>query len=95
MGGYVSLVVSEHVITKGVFLLAPALFMPEYKKQNYSDKAYIEIVHGWEDEVIPPENSIRFSKKANCSLHLIAGDHRLNSSIETVERLFLQFLSCA
>ena len=93
MGGYVSLVVTEYVNTKGVFLLAPALFMPEYKKQNYNNKVYIEVVHGWEDDVIPTENSIRFAKGANCTLHLISGDHRLNSSIETVEKLFLQFLS--
>jgi predicted esterase YcpF (UPF0227 family) len=29
MGGYVSLVASEKVAVKGMFLLAPALFMPQ------------------------------------------------------------------
>lgn len=92
MGGYVSLVAAEHVNTKGVFLLAPALFMPDYKQQNYSHMLNLEIVHGWSDDVIPAENSIRFAKDSNCSLHLIAGDHRLNSSIVVVEKLFAQFL---
>jgi predicted esterase YcpF (UPF0227 family) len=93
MGGYVSLVASEQVNVKGLFLLAPALFMKGYKKQNYSHNTQIEIVHGWSDDIIPPENSIRFAKKNDCSLHLISGDHRLNSSIEVVENLFSQFLT--
>lgn len=93
MGGYVSLVASEQVNAKGLFLLAPALFMQGYKKQVYSNETNVEIVHGWSDDVIPPENSIKFAKNICCSLHLISGDHRLNSSIEVVEKLFHQFLT--
>jgi predicted esterase YcpF (UPF0227 family) len=92
MGGYVSLVAAEEVNPKGVFLLAPALFMPGYKVQNYRHKINVEVVHGWSDDVILPENSIQFAKDTNCSLHLIAGDHRLNSSIEVVEKLLSQIL---
>lgn len=92
MGGYVSLVASETVNANGVFLLAPALFMRGYKRQTYSKNTTIEIVHGWSDDIIPPENSIKFAKNIDCSLHLISGDHRLNSSIAVVEKLFLQFL---
>lgn len=93
MGGYVSLVASESVDVEGVFLLAPALFIPGYQQQDYSNGSNVEIVHGWSDEVIPPENSIRFAKSVGCALHLIAGDHRLNSSLAVVEALFSQFLA--
>lgn len=95
MGGYVSLVASEQVHVKGVFLLAPALFINGYKQQTYNPKTNtaIEIVHGWSDDVIPVENSIRFAKNRDCSLHLISGDHRLNSSLVVVEKLFSQFLN--
>lgn len=94
MGGYVSLVASAQLDTKGLFLLAPALYMPGYNIQTYrSNCSNIEIVHGWSDDVIPPEHSIKFARSTNCSLHLISGDHRLNSSIETVKKLFLQFLA--
>jgi len=93
MGGYVSLVASEQVHVKGVFLLAPALFIKGYKKQRYNHNTNIEIVHGWSDDIIPPENSIKFAKSSDCSLHLISGDHRLNSSIAVVEKLFSQFLN--
>ncbi len=93
MGGYVSLVASEYVNAKGVFLLAPALFIPGYKTQEYkTNHKHLEIVHGWSDDIIPPENSIRFAKDAKCSLHLIDGDHRLNSSIKMVTSIFEQFI---
>lgn len=92
MGGYVSLVAAEELSPKGVFLLAPALYMPGYQRQAYVGHQYLEIVHGWADDVIPPEHSIRFAQEAQCTLHLISGDHRLNTSLEQVERLFEQFL---
>ena len=93
MGGYVSQVASERVNAKAVFLLAPALYIPGYRHQVFSsDQQYVEIVHGWSDDVIPPENSIKFAQDVDCTLHLISGDHRLNSSIKVVEDLFRQFL---
>lgn len=93
MGGYVSQVVSQSVNAKGVFLLAPALYIPGYQCHHYEKSASIlSIVHGWSDDVIPPEHSIKFAKEAKCSLHLIDGDHRLNSSIDTVSTLFDQFI---
>jgi predicted esterase len=96
MGGYVSLVVSETVEARAVFLMAPALYIPTWKKQQYHSKSpHIEIVHGWSDAVIPAENSIRYARDADCTLHLINGDHPLNDSIEAVERLFDRFLEGA
>lgn len=93
MGGYVSLVASETVKAKAVFLMAPALYMPGLGQQEYVSKSlHIEIVHGWSDDVIPVENSIRYSKAADCSLHLISGDHALNAEIDVVEVLFDAFL---
>lgn len=92
MGGYVSLLASENSVVQGLFLLAPALFIEGYGVQEHSCSKILEIVHGWSDEVIPVENSIKYAKGADCSLHLISGDHRLNSSLEEVERLFSNFL---
>jgi alpha/beta superfamily hydrolase len=93
MGGYVSLVASDEVKTHAVFLLAPALYIPGYKKQKYcTTHKHLEVIHGWSDDTIPPEHSIKFAKEADCTLHLISGDHRLNSSIKTVEGLFRKFL---
>jgi pimeloyl-ACP methyl ester carboxylesterase len=93
MGGYVSLVAAQTNKPVGVFLLAPALFIPEYKQQTYpTNLKYLEIIHGWSDDIIPVEHSIKYAKQAQCSLHLIDGDHRLNYSIKQVSELFNLFL---
>ena len=94
MGGYVSLAAAQKVDAAAIFLLAPALSMPGYQHQSFDTTGQtIEIVHGWSDDIIPPEHSIKFARKTNSTLHLIAGDHRLNSSIETVKKIFTVFVS--
>jgi len=93
MGGYVALAASEAILTKGVFLMAPALYMPDFERQQHDSRSpHIEIVHGWSDDVIPADHSIRYARGADCTLHLISGDHALNGVIETVEQLFERFL---
>jgi predicted esterase len=98
MGGYVSVVTALQCQAKikGVFVLAPALYMPGYAVQECrfgdDNKFPIEIVHGWSDEVIPPENSYRFAQENRCSLHLLPGDHRLNDALPMIEPLFERFL---
>jgi len=73
--------------------MAPALYMPGYEEREYQSRcSHIEIVHGWSDDIIPAENSIRYAQKADCMLHLVSGDHPLNSSLDIVASLFGQFL---
>jgi len=93
MGGYVSLAASAARPVSALFLIAPALHIPAFKPGQYvSRAAHIEIVHGWSDDVIPAQNSIDYARDADCTLHLISGDHPLNSSIGEVETLFERFL---
>ena len=67
--------------------------MPGYNVQSYRADCPVEIVHGWSDDVVLPENSIRYAQEAKCPLHLIPGDYRLNSSIDVVSELFVGFLA--
>ncbi|WP_298636441.1 YqiA/YcfP family alpha/beta fold hydrolase [uncultured Umboniibacter sp.] len=93
MGGYVSIRNANVPKVKGLFLLAPALYIPGYELQEYFYPHNIDIVHGWSDEVIPYQNSMKYAAGNNVNLHLIEGDHRLNSSLDTVSRLFEAFLA--
>ncbi|HZW13926.1 MAG TPA: YqiA/YcfP family alpha/beta fold hydrolase [Noviherbaspirillum sp.] len=93
MGGWVAAEAATRIEVAGVFLLAPALFMPSYPSQQpVPIRAALEIVHGWGDDVIPVDHSIRFAQAARCALHLLDADHRLNDCIPTLEGLFRQFL---
>lgn len=93
MGGYASLLAAENSSVKGIFLLAPALYLDGYQVQDFAPKAEaISIIHGWSDTTVPVENSIRFAKKHRAALHILDSDHRLYSALDKVEQLFAIFL---
>jgi alpha/beta superfamily hydrolase len=93
MGGYVACVASKQADILGLFLLAPAFYLPDYDRHVFSGlpKA-ISVVHGWDDNVVPVENSIRFSKLNKANLHILNDDHRLENSTGAINNLFAQFL---
>ena len=93
MGGYVATVLSEHLKPSGLFLLAPAFYLPGYANQApvpHADK--VSIVHGWHDDIVPLESSIRFAREHNSTLHIINGEHHLRDNIDTITGLFTLFL---
>lgn len=93
MGGYVSLVASSRVPVAGLFLMAPALYLPGYQEKNFSKpNCPIEIVHGWRDDIVPPEHSIRFAKTTGTTLHLIEDDHRFSAKLDILGELLIPFL---
>jgi pimeloyl-ACP methyl ester carboxylesterase len=93
MGGYVSLAAAPTLHARGVFLMAPALYMPGIPplKRGLPD-CPIALVHGWRDEVIPYEQSMRFANENKLALHLVESDHRLHSAIPFLRHLFQYFL---
>lgn len=94
MGGYVTLQAAKEVPVAGSFILAPAIYMP-----GYADKApqqplpNLTIVHGWQDEIIPVEHSVRFARQQDCTLHLVNDDHRLMNSLPQIELWFSAYLN--
>lgn len=93
MGGWVAAEAAQPLNAHGVFLLAPALYIPSYATQEPQvPAARTEVVHGWDDEVTPCDNAIRFARLRQCTLHLIEGDHRLNVRIPLLRELFDAFL---
>jgi alpha-beta hydrolase superfamily lysophospholipase len=77
MGGHVATAAAAEVGAIGVFVLAPAYYMPGYESLTPpAPDMPITIVHGWNDDVVPVENSIRFARECNASLHILDADHR-------------------
>jgi len=94
MGGYVSLIVSERIKPKGIFLLAPALYINGYQQQKFKqlDVKDFTIIHGWNDKIVPIENSIKYSTSKKCNLHLIPTNHTFSDSFDFLSNHFEQFL---
>jgi alpha/beta superfamily hydrolase len=93
LGAHVSAAASSNVPVRGLFLLAPAFFMPGYEQFTpVPASCPIAIVHGWNDDVVPVENSIRFAKMYKAELHILDSDHRLTANVSQICELLDQFL---
>ena len=93
MGGYVATRVSQDTAVRGLFLIAPALYRQTYSLDERAPQARaISIIHGWNDEVVPLEESIRFARKFNATLHVIPGDHFLDHRLEEIQIAFGNFV---
>ncbi len=94
MGSYVAAVASASLRPRGLFLMAPAFYIPVFPVQEPIPHAdFVTIVHGWNDELIPFENSLRYASKFKTVLHLVDGDHRLGSQLPLIATLFDGFLA--
>lgn len=97
MGGHVAAAAARAVSARGLFLLAPAYYIAGYEALTPEPPAVpICIVHGWHDDIVPAENSIRYARRCNATLHLVDGDHRLTANIDEINeylRLFLEEVS--
>lgn len=96
MGGYVAAAAARESDICGLFLLAPAFYFPGYAVHVFSGlpKA-VTVIHGWDDDVVPVEHSIRFAGQHGAKLHLLPDGHRLSASLEDILPLFTRFLETA
>lgn len=93
MGGHVATAAAERVAAAGLFLLAPAYYMPGFESLTPEAPAIpICIVHGWRDDIVPVDNSIRFARNCMAELHVIDGDHRLTANIDEINAYLAAFV---
>jgi pimeloyl-ACP methyl ester carboxylesterase len=94
MGGYVSTVASNKVNVAGLMLLAPAFYLDGYGIQEpITPCQHISITHGWDDDVVPCGNSIRFALKHKSKLNLVDDGHRLANSQDALNTALIALLT--
>jgi alpha/beta superfamily hydrolase len=93
MGAYVATVAAEIIKPNGLFLLAPAFYLPGYLRTEFNPPAYrTRVIHGWQDDIVPPEHAWRFCQKHHVRLLMLNSDHRLISELTSLAEEFEQFL---
>ncbi len=93
LGGFVALSAASFLHARGLFLMAPALYMPGLPELRSRVVDYpVEVVHGWRDDVIPLEHSMRFAREYAAPLHIVDDDHGLHASVRRIKHLFEYFL---
>jgi pimeloyl-ACP methyl ester carboxylesterase len=93
MGGHVATAAAAELHAVGLFVLAPAYYMPGYEDLTPPPPHMPTcIVHGWDDDVVPVESSIRFAAACNAALHILDGDHRLTDNIDEINYYLKRFI---
>jgi pimeloyl-ACP methyl ester carboxylesterase len=94
MGAHVCTSASRLLRAEGLFLLAPAFYMPGFEPLTPQPPEGIPItlVHGWRDDVVPVENSVRWAREHRATLHVLESDHRLADRVREINVLFEYFL---
>lgn len=94
MGAYVATVAAEKMTTvSGLFLLAPAFYLPGYQHQTFNLLPRTWIYHGWQDDVVPPEHSWKFAREYRSHLLMTNSDHRLIDQIPLLTEEFERFIA--
>jgi len=94
MGGHVATAAATKVNASGLFVLAPAYYMTGYEDLTpAAPEIPICIVHGWHDDIVPVENSIRFARACAATLIIVDGDHRLTGNIDEIINHLTRFIS--
>jgi pimeloyl-ACP methyl ester carboxylesterase len=93
MGGYVATVAAETIKPRGLFLLAPAFYLPGYPRTDFHPPAdRTLVIHGWQDTVVLPGNSWMFCQKYSVRLNMVNADHRMLSELPYLIEEFERFL---
>ncbi len=94
MGGHVAATAASRLDARGLFLLAPAFYMAGYEEYTPHDVSCpTAVVHGWHDDIVPADNSIRWAREHQAALHLLNSDHRLEDQIGAICVLLRAFLN--
>lgn len=92
MGAYVSAHVSRDVPVAGLFLMAPPVALDVEPRYLHAAMVPTRIVHGWEDELIPAQDVVRWAQRRQDHLVLVPDSHRLAAHVEFCAEEFGRFL---
>jgi alpha/beta superfamily hydrolase len=88
MGGYVSAMACAALQPQALFLMAPALYFPGWDEEPQACPQLTVVAHGWKDDVVPAERSVRFAQPRRAALHLLDSGHTLTDQLPLLALLF-------
>lgn len=92
MGAFISCLVSKEVPVAGLFLMAPPIGIDGFSRRFEAAVVPTTIVHGWDDELIPAMDVVRWARARRDRLILVDDSHRLAAHVEFSADEFGRFL---
>lgn len=95
MGGYICAHACAELKPKALFLIAPALYFAGYDAEPESCPQLTTVIHGWGDDIVTVDKSIRFAQSRRATLHLLDAGHTLNDRLDDLDVVFRRFMQQA
>lgn len=95
MGGYVSAQACAALRPSALFLMAPALYFPQWEEEPEGIPENCCVVHGWNDDIVPVDRAQRFADRHRAELHLLHSGHTLNDQLPILSFLLDRLLQRA
>jgi predicted alpha/beta-hydrolase family hydrolase len=92
MGAFISALATLEVECVGLFLLAPPVVLEGYPQSLDAELLPTTVIHGWDDELIPAGDVVRWAQVRNDRLILLDDSHRLENHVQYVADEFGRFL---
>ncbi len=85
LGGYVAAAAALQYEFRSLLLLCPALHLSGCSVRDYSGLSCpTTLIHGWQDMLLPPEDSFHFAQEHKATLHVVDANHQLSGQVEFV-----------
>ena len=92
MGAFISARVSLEVPVAGLFLMAPPTQLEGFDIKLEAADIPTCIVHGWDDELIPASEVVKWAQPRRSELMLVNDSHRLAEHVEFCAEVFARFV---
>ena len=92
MGAFISARVSLNIPVVGLFLMAPPIQLEGYDIKFEAADLPTCIVHGWDDELIPVAEVVKWVQPRRSQLVLVNDSHRLAEHVEFCAEVFARFV---
>lgn len=92
MGAFISALASLEVDCLGLHLLVPPPRLKGFPLELDAAKVPMEVIHAWDDELIPAADVITWAQTRRARLILLPDEHRLERHVDYCAQAFGRFL---
>lgn len=93
MGAFISALATLEIECVGLFLMAPPVVLEGFPQSLDAELLPTTVIHGWDDELIPAGDVVRWAQVRNDRLVLVDDSHRLAHHVEFCAEEFGRFLA--
>ena len=93
MGAFISALATLELECAGLFLMAPPVQLDGFPQSLDAELLPTTVIHGWDDELIPAGDVVRWAQVRNDRLILVDDSHRLAAHVDFCAEEFGRFLA--